>query len=311
MATSDQSIVIGIFDDSASADKAVDSLKRAGFSNDQIHSTREGESERGPLSGIKALFSGERAEHHKHVMDDLVSMGVNPEDARIFEREYEQGHPLVSVTGRGNMREAITILANQGAHGPEEYARRGTEYGTTGEQAGMAGTRTNETQTPGVAPTAGQAPDIAGSRTHEAATTQGNEAQKLRLHAERLKAYKQPEEVGRVSIHKDIVTEQQTLNVPVTREEVVIERHPVSEGATASEESIGQGETIRIPVSEERVHVTKETVPTGEVEISKRQVQENRQVSESVRREEARLEKEGDVSLQNREANQPPDQPQR
>lgn len=51
-------------------------------------------------------------------------------------------------------------------------------------------------------------------------------------------------------------------------------------------------------MSEEQVNVTRQTVPTGEVAIGKRQVQETQQVQDTVKREEAHLEREGDVSVQ-------------
>jgi len=152
---------------------------------------------------------------------------------------------------------------------------------------------------------------MSGSRAGETAPAETPESQKMRLRAERLKAYKQPEQVGEVDVHKEVVTEQQTLNVPVTREEVVVERRSLAEDASAAEGPIGEDETIRIPVREERVNVTKEAVATGEVEISKRQVKENRQFSDTVRREEARLENQGDVPIIDTESNQPPpSQPQ-
>jgi uncharacterized protein (TIGR02271 family) len=51
-------------------------------------------------------------------------------------------------------------------------------------------------------------------------------------------------------------------------------------------------------VSAEQANVTKQTVATGEVAVGKRQVQETKQVSDTVRREEARIEREGDVNVQ-------------
>jgi len=86
------------------------------------------------------------------------------------------------------------------------------------------------------------------------------------------------------------------MDVPVTHEEVYIERRAGS--GQPSDTPIGEGETYRVPVSAEQVNVTKETVATGEVAVGKRQVQETKQVSDTVRREEARLEREGDVNVQ-------------
>jgi uncharacterized protein (TIGR02271 family) len=270
MSTSGQRIVIGVFDDSARADQAIAALQRAGFDNRQIrHSSQEGSRPK----GLNALFSGGKTASHENLLNDLINMGVDPEDARHFQREFQAGHPLVSVEGRGDMQNAIDIMVAQGAHGPEKL-----------ERTNMSG-------------------DLAS-------TTSPDESHRMQLRGERLKAYVQPGLSGEVHVRKEVVTEQQTINVPVTHEEVVIEHRPPTGEAAAAGGPIEEGEEIRIPVREEQVHMTKETVPTGEVEISKREVRENRQFSEKVRHEEPSIEKEGEVPFIDTSANQPPDQPQ-
>jgi len=282
MTTSGQFIVIGEFDDPVSANRAILDLQQAGFSNDRIHYTTE---ENRP-KGIKALFSGEKTASREKLTNDLINLGVDPEDARIFQQEYEEGHPLVAVEGRGDMQKAVNILASQGAHGSEELASRRT-HGTPDRPANIA-----ETPPP------------------EALPVEPTEPQKMRLHAERLKAYTQPIQVGEVIIRKEVVTEQQTLNVPVTREEVVIERRSLAEDAAATEELMGERQEIRIPIREEQVQVTKEAVATGEVEISKHEVKENRQVTETVQHEEPHIENKDEAPIIDTGINQPPDQPQ-
>ena len=87
--------------------------------------------------------------------------------------------------------------------------------------------------------------------------------------------------------------------MPVTREEVTVERRPVDR--RPSDAPIGEGdETLRVPVREERVEVEKRPVVTEEIELGKRRVQDTQQVSGTVRREEARIEGEGDVDVERR-----------
>jgi uncharacterized protein (TIGR02271 family) len=290
MTTGRESIVIGIFNDYASADRAMAALRQAGISNEQIRHTPPEGSERESNKGIKGLFTGGKTGAHKDdAMRDLIDMGVNPEEARIYQREYEAGHPLVSVEGRGDMQDVVELLASQGAHGPGERAGQSAYY----------------------APSDVSSTGAAASRVTGGPSKEQEESQKIRLHAERLRASKQPETTGEVNVRKEVVTEQQTLEVPVTREEVVVERRSLAEDAAEAEATpIGEGETLRIPVREERVNVTKEPVTTGEVEISKREYQEKRQFSDTVRHEEARIEKEGDIPIVDRNMEQPPDQPQ-
>jgi uncharacterized protein (TIGR02271 family) len=135
---------------------------------------------------------------------------------------------------------------------------------------------------------------------HGTRSTSGDASgQTVQLREEELQARKQPVETGRVRVGKEVIEEQQTLDVPVTREEVTIERQPVAR--RRAEGSIGeQDETIRVPVREEQVSVEKHPVVTEEIKVGKQQVQGTKQVSGTVRREEARVEGEGDVDLKRR-----------
>jgi uncharacterized protein (TIGR02271 family) len=123
--------------------------------------------------------------------------------------------------------------------------------------------------------------------------------QTLELREEQLRVHTEPIERGTVRIGKEVVEEQQTLNVPVTREEVTIERHAVdrrpAEGAIGADE-----QTIQVPIRQEQVELDKRAVVTEEINVGKRQVQETEQVSDTVRREEARIEREGDVHVDDR-----------
>lgn len=118
---------------------------------------------------------------------------------------------------------------------------------------------------------------------------------KLRLREEQLNISKNRVQTGEVSVRKEIVEEQKTINVPVSHEEVVIERRPVHDETSAG--PIGQEETIRIPVSEEQVEVSKRPVVTGEVEVHKREIQSTEQVQDTVKREEARVDKTGGAQV--------------
>jgi uncharacterized protein (TIGR02271 family) len=123
------------------------------------------------------------------------------------------------------------------------------------------------------------------------------ETQRMQLREEELQARKQEVETGRVQLGKDVVEEQRTLEVPVTREEVTIERRPVERRPAEGDIGTGERETIRVPVREERVEVEKQPVVYEEVGVAKQEVTETQQVSDTVRREEARLERQGDVNV--------------
>ncbi|WP_291579248.1 YsnF/AvaK domain-containing protein [Clostridium sp. UBA6640] len=118
---------------------------------------------------------------------------------------------------------------------------------------------------------------------------------RLTLHKEELDISKSNVPKGEVELSKEIIQEQKTVDVPVTHEEVVIERRSID--SEASDTPISDEETIRIPVSEEQVNVDKHTVVTGEVSAHKREVQETRRVEENLKREEARINTNGDADI--------------
>ncbi len=104
-------------------------------------------------------------------------------------------------------------------------------------------------------------------------------------------------------VRKEVRTETQHIDVPVEREEVVIERTPVHGRVAADGIAAGdlrKGEEVRIPVREERVNVSKEAVVTEEVKVGKRVVQDTERVSGDVRKEEIKIDRKGDVDVKTR-----------
>lgn len=112
------------------------------------------------------------------------------------------------------------------------------------------------------------------------------------LAEEELRARKERNVAGEVEVSKDVVEEQRNLEVPVSHEEAIIRQRSVDR---PSDQPIGEGETIRIPLSEEQVTAEKETHVYGEVDVEKRNVTEQRRFQETVRKEVPRVTKEGHV----------------
>ena len=141
-------------------------------------------------------------------------------------------------------------------------------------------------------------PDTTRTRGAAGTSAATSEAERLRLREEQLQARKTPVETGRVQVGKEIVEEQKSVEVPVSREEVFVERHPVERRPSDQPIGAGEGQTIDVPVREERVEVEKRPVVYEEVGLGKRATEETQQVSDTVRREELRMEKEGDIDVQ-------------
>jgi uncharacterized protein (TIGR02271 family) len=278
LTTTEQSMVVGIFEDQAKAEQAIHELHQAGCLDDQISYSGHGASASDILANLKSFFTGQETTSGT-ITDDLVAMGMPEEEALYYQREYEAGRSIVAVMTDGrSLQEAMNILTRNGAYGAKRPSAQATDYGSTGSTA-TRNTRANP-----------------------------EEGRRLPLREEQLQVYKRSVQTGEVRLGKEIMTEQKTINVPLTREEVVIERRPAS--GQVSETPIGEGETIRIPVREEQVNVSKQTVETGEVALGKRQVQETQQVSDTVRREEAHIEREGNVNVQGSDLNESTQQPE-
>lgn len=126
------------------------------------------------------------------------------------------------------------------------------------------------------------------------------EREKMELREERLQVDKHEVPRGEVSLEKDVVEDKKSIDIPVSREEVHVERRPVTDAENdARDVSMKDDkESIRIPVTEERLDVKKEPVVKEEVVIEKKQKQDIETVVEdTVKCEEAHLEEEGDPEV--------------
>ena len=215
--------------------------------------------------GLASMTSGARITNY---LQELVKLGIPQSRAAYYDQEFQAGHPVVSVNTNGREQEVSTLLQQYGAY--DEQTRSAAQ--TVGTTQGAA-------QTFGTSQVADD-----------------EEARSLKLREERLNVGKQTVQAGEARLHKEVIAEQKTIDVPVTHEEVYIERRPGS--GQVSDLPIGQNETIQVPVREEQVNVSKSTVETGEVAIGKQTVQETQRVSDTVRREEARLDKQGNPIVQ-------------
>jgi uncharacterized protein (TIGR02271 family) len=116
----------------------------------------------------------------------------------------------------------------------------------------------------------------------EAARTDEREARVTRSEEE-LAIGKRSVQAGEAYLRKTVETERVRQEVPVTHEEVTVERRPLSADA-ATDVTINEDE-IRVPVMEEEVVTQKRVVPKEEVVIRKRAVSDTEVVEEDVRRE--------------------------
>ena len=97
---------------------------------------------------------------------------------------------------------------------------------------------------------------------------------RVQLFGEVLRVHKERISRGEVRVRKDVVTENQSIEVPVTREELVLERVGVPGNTPAPSAKIGNPQEIRVPLSEDKVRLEKQPVVREEVLVGKREVED-------------------------------------
>ncbi len=120
--------------------------------------------------------------------------------------------------------------------------------------------------------------DLSGPATDDAMT---RSEERLRVGTEQVAG-------GRARLRKYVVTENVTTTVPVSHEEVRIEREPITDAnrdAAVSGPAISE-EEHEVTLSAERPVVEKEAVPVERVRLGTETVTEQREVSEQVRKEQ-------------------------
>ncbi|WOH18535.1 PRC and DUF2382 domain-containing protein [Paenarthrobacter sp. GOM3] len=128
--------------------------------------------------------------------------------------------------------------------------------------------------------------------TRDSGTTRDDDGAMTRSE-ERLNVGKESQATGRARLRKYITTENVTTTVPVQREEVRVEREPITDGNSGDAMSgpeLTESEH-EVTLHEERPVVDKETVPVERVRLEKDTVTDEVQVDEEVRKE--RIETEG------------------
>jgi uncharacterized protein (TIGR02271 family) len=125
------------------------------------------------------------------------------------------------------------------------------------------------------------------SRTSKETSVGQTQETTVPLTEERLDASKR-ESTREATITKEPVTETKTVEVPVTHEEISVERRPAS-GSTAAERPVQSKTETKVPLKQEEVQVTKQPYVKEEVSVKKKPVTETRTVSEQVTSEKVNV----------------------
>lgn len=113
---------------------------------------------------------------------------------------------------------------------------------------------------------------------------------RIPLAEERLVPIKRQVDLGELRIHKHVERHEEAVRQPVTRDDLQVERVPVGRQLDQPLEPWVDGDWLVIPIMEEVLVAEKRLMLTEEVRIRKRQLTEEQEVHETVRRERVELE---------------------
>jgi uncharacterized protein (TIGR02271 family) len=115
-----------------------------------------------------------------------------------------------------------------------------------------------------------------------------SESTRFPLAEEKLNVSKREVTYKEATLIKEPITETKTVEVPLTYEELIVERRPPTEATTSQHQlkpPVNTREEIKIPLKREEVEVKKEPYVKEEVVLKKKRVTEKKTINEEVKGE--------------------------
>lgn len=294
-ANTQRETIVGVFHSHAEAQKAVRELKAAGFTEEQIgiaandkegtfkEQTEGNMAEEGAVAGaatglgagalwglgivagvlpaigpviaggalaaIAASAAGTAAAGG--LIGALVGLGIPEEEAAYYDEQFKHGRTIVTVKAGAHAAKAHSILDDTNAY---DYDRKDSDYAKN--------------------PAAKQRLDASG---------------KMVARKEVLDVDKHVETAGAATVRKEVHTDTKQVEVPVRREELVVERTAMDGRETGPIR--GGTEEERIVLKQEEVDVSKRTVAKEAVAVGKRTVGGTQTIDAELKEEEIHVEK--------------------
>jgi uncharacterized protein (TIGR02271 family) len=222
------------------------------------------------LGTIEDIYADDRTGRPEWALVHTGLFGTRSTFVPIAEAAEHDGDVQVPYE-KGLVKDAPGVEADQHLSEAEEqqlWRHYGLDYGAGSQPTGRAAEAGTE----------------AGGGDHEA--TGRGEA--MTRSEEELRVGTEARERGRVRLRKYVTTEQEQVTVPVQREEVRVEREPVTDAnldAAMAGPDISEAEH-EVILREEQPVVEKRTVPKERVRLDKETVTDEEQVGEEVRKEQ-------------------------
>lgn len=293
--------VIGSYSTREEALSVIERLRNEGYERDDIviYTTDEAASRLGfdGLSGIDVetdenRMDGEEDRSLWEKIKDTFSF-----DTYDSETATPENDPLYQY--RGDISDGKFVITVKGYRQPETTEDTMDTQDTVSPASTMGtgletGTGTDPMDVPGETDTMGT------SKTEDIDRKPNLDDDTIQLKEEKLDVNTHDVTTGEVDIHKHVVNDTETVEVPVKREEIVIERKPVTDQSSQGTDENLEDDMITIPIKEEQVDVSKHTVVREEVGIHKEEHEDVEKVTEDVSREELDIDTSGDVHIEDR-----------
>ncbi|MCK2212288.1 PRC and DUF2382 domain-containing protein [Actinomadura sp. ATCC 31491] len=263
----------------------------------------------------------------KQTFVPLTGSHRNGEEIRVpFDKERIKDAPNIDVDGHLSVEEEAQLYRHYGLQPPGAVPQQ-RSTSPTGERrpddAKARGMTTPVTPPPATGGMAGTGPtghrrdmgdmermrpkdEMGRTRDMGRMGDMGDREIDMTTSEEQLRIGKETVETGRVRLRKYVETENVQETVPLSHEEVVIEREPIRDGdVTGGPYEIGEDEQS-ITLHEERAVVGKETRPVEHVHVRKESVQHEETVGGQVRKEHIEVDEDGTTRDRRRGDDRPP-----
>jgi hypothetical protein len=113
MTTNEYATMIAVFVNRDQAEQAIDNLRHAGYSYEQIRFVEHGANSF--VESLKGLFRGQSTATTNSA-DDWMRIGVPEQDAHYYQSELDAGRNIVLIKAVNNPEQSLAILRQSGAY---------------------------------------------------------------------------------------------------------------------------------------------------------------------------------------------------
>lgn len=278
--------VSAMFDSQAEAQRAVERLIDAGIPSERIRQV---------AGGFDAATTSVRSEdRNKGFWEGLEDFFFPDEDRYAYAEGLSRGGYLVTVTGLcgADYDTALDILDDEGGIDLDQREQSWRSEGWSGYEASSYAGSTDPAYGVGTATAATGRPSAIG----EYADREGLGGEEtIPIVEERIRIGKRETDHGRVRVRAYTVEEPISESVDLREERVEIERRPVDRALTDADAAF-QDRTIEAEEYREEAVVRKEARVVEEIGLRKTSETHRETISDTVRRTEVEIEKNGDTS---------------